>query len=177
MFTKKGDSGYTEGKNGEMVSKDSELVNFFGTIDEVNSFIGYALNKIQWDDIKKDLMKVQEDLFVIGEEITSKSPRRKIDMTNVKWLEERTVTYRKESGPIKLFVIPRGSEEATLLHIVRSISRRAERSLIRLSKEMEIDKTMIIYLNRLSSLLFAMAAVANKRKGIEESVYDIGKYF
>lgn len=177
MFTKKGDSGLTEGKEGKMISKDSEFVNFLGEIDELNSFLGYAISKIPWDDIKNDLMKVQEDLFTIGEELTSKSQRRKIDMNDVKWLEERTVNYRKETGPIKLFVIPRGSEESTLIHVVRSVARRAERSLIRLSKEIEVDKTTIIYLNRLSSMLFVMAVVANKRKGLQEEIYDIGKYF
>ncbi len=99
-------------------------------------------------------------------------------MEKVKWLEERTISYRKESGPVKLFVVPGGSEEASILHVVRAVVRRLERNAVKYSKEVEVkNKTTIVYLNRLSSMLFSMAIVANLRRGVKEKYYEIGKYF
>ncbi|MCY0874244.1 MAG: cob(I)yrinic acid a,c-diamide adenosyltransferase [Acidianus infernus] len=174
MFTRTGDDGNTNVIN-KRVGKDSPLVNMLGDLDEVNSFLGLALAKLPWDDMKKDIEKIQYELFAIGEELITGNI--KITQENVKWLEERTIAYRKESGPVKLFVIPGGSEEASYLHVARSIVRRVERNAVKYSKEIEFDKWIIVYLNRLSSLLFSMAIVANKRKGIEERIYDIRKYF
>ncbi|MEM0199957.1 MAG: cob(I)yrinic acid a,c-diamide adenosyltransferase [Saccharolobus sp.] len=174
MFTKSGDDGNTNVIN-KRVGKDSPLVNLLGDIDEINSFIGLALTKIKWEDMRRDLMKVQNDLFILGEEVIQNKGR--VSEESVKWLENRTVEYRKESGPVRLFVIPGGSEESSYLHVVRSVVRRVERNAVKYSKEVELNKWIIVYLNRLSSLLFIMAVVANKRNGVEERIYDIGKYF
>ncbi|AWR94797.1 cob(I)yrinic acid a,c-diamide adenosyltransferase [Acidianus brierleyi] len=174
MFTKTGDKGETNVIN-KRVGKDSPLVNFLGDLDEANSFIGLAISKIPWDDMKKDLLRVQHDLFVLGEDASTNNG--KVTQDFVKWLEERTVYYRKESGPIKLFVIPGGSEEASHIHVARSVVRRIERNSVKYSKELEFNKWIIVYLNRLSSLLFSMAVVANKRKEVKEENYDIGKYW
>lgn len=174
MFTKTGDKGETNVIN-KRVGKDSPLVNFLGDLDEANSFIGLAISKIPWDDMKKDLLRVQHDLFVLGEDASTNNG--KVTQDFVKWLEERTIYYRKESGPIKLFVIPGGSEEASHIHVARSVVRRIERNSVRYSKELEFNKWIIVYLNRLSSLLFSMAVVANKRKEVKEENYDIGKYW
>ncbi|AOL15872.1 ATP:cob(I)alamin adenosyltransferase [Sulfolobus sp. A20] len=174
MFTRTGDDGNTNVIN-KRIGKDSPLVNFLGDIDELNSFIGFALSVIKWEDIRQDLMRVQQELFIVGEEAVKNEG--KITEESVKWIEKRTVEYRKESGPVKLFVIPGGSEEASRLHVVRSVARRIERNAVKYSKEVQFNKWIIVYLNRLSSLLFAMAIVANKRNGVEERIYDIGKYF
>lgn len=177
MFTKSGDDGNTNIIN-KRVGKDSPLVNFLGDLDELNSFVGFAISKLPWDDMKKDLERVQRELFEIGEDLSTNSTKKKIDERYVKWIEERTIEYRKESGPVKLFVIPGGSEEASALHITRAVARRIERNAVKYSKELpEINKMIIVYLNRLSSMLFAMALVANKRKNVEEKIYDIGKFW
>ena len=177
MFTKSGDDGNTNVIN-KRIGKDSPLVNFLGDLDELNSFIGFALSKIPWEDMRRDLERIQYDLFTIGEDLVTNGEKKKIDINSIKWIEERTVEYRKESGPVKLFVIPGGSEEASVLHITRSVARRIERNAVKYSKEIpEMNKMIIVYLNRLSSMLFAMALVANKRKNVEEKVYDIGKFW
>ena len=177
MFTRAGDDGNTNVIN-KRVGKDSPLVNFLGDLDELNSFIGFALSKIPWEDMRKDLEKIQYDLFDIGEDLLTNGEKKKIDMNYVKWIEERTVEYRKESGSVRLFVVPGGSEEASVLHIVRSVARRVERNAVKYSKEIpEMNKTIIVYLNRLSSLLFAMAVVANRRRNVKERIYDIGKFW
>ena len=110
MFTRTGDKGETSVPKGR-IGKDSPLVNFLGDVDEANSFIGLAISRLPWDDMRADLEKVQLDLFALGEDWSTGS--EKITMEKVKWLEERTVAYRKESGPVKLFVVPGGSEEAS----------------------------------------------------------------
>jgi len=178
MFTKKGDDGTTSiGK--DRVSKDSPIIEFLGDIDEAAAFIGYAIIKSEWQDIREDLMKVQEDLFRIGQEILGKK-EYKITEDDINWMEKRIVEYRKETGPVKLFILPNGSETAVVLHISRTIIRRLERDFIKLKKKEEItinNNNILIYLNRLSSLLFIMAVVANKRKGIQERIFNINKYF
>jgi ATP:cob(I)alamin adenosyltransferase len=177
VFTREGDNGSTNVIN-KRVGKDSPLVNLLGDLDELNSYLGYLVSKLPWEDMKNDIKKVQYTLFEIGEDLSTNGVKKRITMDYVKWLEDRTVAYRKETGPVRLFVIPGGSEEASLIHITRSVCRRIERNTVKYSKELpEMNKMIITYLNRLSSLLFAMALAANKRKGVEENVYDIGKFW
>ncbi|QGR19445.1 cob(I)yrinic acid a,c-diamide adenosyltransferase [Stygiolobus azoricus] len=177
MFTREGDDGSTNVIN-KRVGKDSPLVNLLGDLDELNSYLGYLVSKLPWEDMKNDIKKVQYTLFEIGEDLSTNGVKKRITLDYVKWLEDRTVAYRKETGPVRLFVIPGGSEEASLIHITRSVCRRIERNTVKYSKELpEMNKMIITYLNRLSSLLFAMALAANKRKGVEENVYDIGKFW
>ncbi|EZQ11022.1 ATP--cobalamin adenosyltransferase [Candidatus Acidianus copahuensis] len=174
MFTRSGDDGNTNVIR-KRVGKDSPLVNFLGDLDELNSFLGLALTRIEWDDVRKDLERVQRELFVLGEDVST--GKELITQDSVKWLEERTVYYRKESGPVRLFIIPGGTEEASTIHVARSVCRRVERNAVKYSKELEFNKWVIVYLNRLSSLLFSMAIIANKRKGVNERIYDINNYF
>ncbi|MBP1357565.1 MAG: ATP:cob(I)alamin adenosyltransferase, partial [Sulfolobus sp.] len=88
------------------------------------------------------------------------------------------VEYRKESGPVRLFVVPGGCETASQIHIARAVCRRVERNAVKYSKEIGMEQRWhIVYLNRLSSLLFSMAVLANKRKGISERIYDINKFY
>jgi len=173
MFTRRGDYGETDTGLRVRVGKDSPLVDLQGSLDELNSFIGNALINTKWDDIKEDLIKIQNDVFVIGEDLTAESTHRTIKEEDVKWLESKVFEYKKEIGKIRLFVIPDGSIEAVSLHMARSVARRNERLAVGLSKQMPVNKYVLIYLNRLSSLLFMHALLSNKRLGIEERIWDI----
>ncbi len=173
MFTRRGDAGETDTGLRIRVGKDSPLVEFQGTLDELNSFIGIALVTSKWDDIRSDLNLIQNDIFLIGEDITAMGTHRTITEDRVKWLEAKVFDYRKEIGKIRLFVIPGGSQEAATLHVARSVARRAERIAVYLSKQTSVNKYILIYLNRLSSLLFMHALVSNRRLGIEERIWDI----
>lgn len=114
--------------------------------------------------------------FIIGEDVSTGN--NKIDQNFVKWIEERTVEYRKESGPVRLFVIPGGGECGASVHIARAVCRRVERNTVKYSKELEpFNKWIIVYLNRASSLLFSIAIVCNKRDNVSERIHDIGRYF
>ncbi|SMD30563.1 cob(I)yrinic acid a,c-diamide adenosyltransferase [Picrophilus oshimae] len=173
MFTRRGDAGETDTGLRVRIGKDSPLVEFQGTLDELNSFIGLAIVTSKWDDIKNDLDLIQNDIFLIGEDVTAMGTHRTISEDRVKWLESRVFDYRREIGKIKLFVIPGGSQEAATLHVARSVARRSERIAVYLSKQTQVNKYILIYLNRLSSLLFMHALVSNKRLGIDERIWDI----
>ncbi len=175
MFTRRGDYGETDTGLRVRIGKDSPLVDLQGSLDELNSFVGNALINTKWDDIKNDLIKIQNDVFVIGEDITAQSTHRTVKEEDVKWLEDRVAEYRKEIGKINLFVVPDGSIESVSLHIARSVARRNERMAVGLSKQMPVNKYVLIYLNRLSSLLFMHALASNKRLGITERIWDIKK--
>ncbi len=175
MFTKKGDSGETDVIR-KRVGKDSPLVNFLGDLDELNSFLGLAYLKTKWDDMRRDIGRLQDEIFIIGEDASTGS--NKINQEFVRWIEERTIEYRKESGPVRLFVIPGGGESGASIHIARAVCRRVERNAVKYSKELEpFNKWIIVYLNRTSSLLFSMAVASNKRDNVQERIHDIGRYF
>lgn len=174
MFTRRGDSGDTDTVDRSRVQKNSLKVEVEGAIDETISFIGNALVKSKWDDISSELNEIQEDLFTTGEDIGAQGKKRKLEEERLEWLEKITLKYREEIGKIRLFVIPGGSESATSLHVARVVSRSMERKIVSLSKEIEISSTVLKYSNRLSSALFMMALVSNKRLGIQEKIWDVG---
>lgn len=175
MYTRRGDSGETDAGSKRRVGKDSPIVEVEGEVDELLSFIGQALVNSSWDDIIDDLQRIQEDIFAAGEDISAEGRGRTIGEERIKWLEQRIMEYKKEIGPIKLFVIPGGSKEAAVLHVARTIARRLERSIVTISKEFKISKNVLIYMNRLSSLLFMHALVSNKRLNIKERIWSLQK--
>jgi ATP:cob(I)alamin adenosyltransferase len=173
MFTGRGDKGETDTGTGERVNKGSAIIDLEGDLDELNSFVGFARSISRWSDIKRDLEAVQRDLFTVGEHVTLKGRKRVITEDRVKWLEERISEYGKEFGKVTLFVLQGGSQEASALHIARTVCRRAERDLTRIASGREIDKAVQGYMNRLSSLFFYHALVSNKRLGVEEEIWPL----
>ena len=173
MFTRRGDTGETDTGLRKRVGKASPLVEFEGTLDEAISFIGNALVITRWDDVRQDLLAAQEDLYALGEDVSAEGKGRTIKPDRVDWLEQRSREYKAEIGKVRLFVVPGGSVEATSMHIARTVTRRLERLAVYLSTEMELNRFVMIYLNRLSSLLFMTALVSNRRLGIEERIWDI----
>ncbi len=151
------------------------LVEIEGEIDSLISVIGYASTVIKWEDIIADLKETQVDLFTIGEDMLAAGKKRTLSEDRTKWLEDRTIQYRHEAGKIKLFVIPGGSPESAILHVARTSARTLERVVVRYAGSVYTTKAIQSYLNRLSSLLFMMSVVANVRKGISESIWEIGR--
>lgn len=171
MYTKRGDKGETDTGTGMRVTKGSHIIDAEGTIDELNSFLGFARVTTKWDDIGSDIEAIQEDLFVLGEHITTQGTRRTLKPERLAWLEERVTYYRKEYGKIKLFVIPGGSVESTSLHIARTVCRRLERELVKAKEEVEIPEIIEQYINRLSSVLFFHSLISNRRLKIDERIW------
>jgi ATP:cob(I)alamin adenosyltransferase len=173
MFTRRGDSGETDNSRKERVSKASIHIEVEGTIDELNSFLGMALDMSGWDDIRNDIDRMQENIFRLGEHIIASANGRTIKDEDVNWLEERVNVYRKEIGKITLFVVPGGSRESSSLHIARTVSRRLERLIVLYAHEKDIPRVVLQYSNRISSLLCMMALVSNRRLNVEERIWPL----
>jgi ATP:cob(I)alamin adenosyltransferase len=149
------------------------LIDIEGTVDELNSFLGLAMEFSRWNDIKSDLDRIQNNIFTLGEHVLTESNGRKLSEDDVTWLEDRVNFYRKEIGKIVLFVIPGGSKESSALHVARTVSRRLERLLVLYAHEKKQPDVVMKYANRVSSLLFMLALASNKRQGIEERIWPL----
>ncbi|HSA83353.1 MAG TPA: cob(I)yrinic acid a,c-diamide adenosyltransferase [Patescibacteria group bacterium] len=164
IYTRTGDKGKTSLFDGTRVSKSHPRVDTYGTIDELNSMIGSAAAHLNTKHgiVKKELEKIQHDLFDIGSALAMPHPMPVIG------LAERSQSFEKlidqltaKMPPIAYFILPGGGKGGSLLHVARTITRRAERHLVTLMKKEDIDETIIVYLNRLSDLLFTMARFVN----------------
>ena len=176
VYTKTGDQGQTSLVNGERVSKASLRVEAYGAVDELNSFLGLARNKITGTEIQKLLEQIQNDLFVLGADLATPVEAkggvsisiRRITAVEVEMLEKEIDHYNAGLPDLKEFILPAGSETGSLLHVARAVSRRAERAAVRLAEAEKISDPAMIYLNRLSDLLFVLARVANRQGGSSE---------
>ncbi|WP_394184209.1 cob(I)yrinic acid a,c-diamide adenosyltransferase [Metabacillus halosaccharovorans] len=176
LYTRTGDSGKTSIIGGR-VDKDHLRVEAYGTIDEANSFIGQAMTLLTdpiFQDIYQELEKIQHELFDCGGDLAvvkEKYPyKAKEEMVTL--LEERIDHYVKEAPPLEKFILPGGSNAAAVIHIARTVTRRAERCTVSLQKEMNINGVVLKYLNRLSDYLFAVARVINFRLGVKDVEYE-----
>ncbi len=166
IYTKTGDDGTTSLVGGARVNKDSLRVECYGTVDEVNSILGLSITVVSSKDVSSLLNKIQNKLFTIGGELAT--PKNKSDFNKVRLvnndillLEDSIDKYEKELEPLKQFILPGGTKGASLLHYARSICRRTERLVTSLSKNEMISNLILIYLNRLSDLLFVLARYEN----------------
>lgn len=172
IYTRKGDSGYTT-LGDKPISKDDFLVEAVGTVDELNSHIGMitAFN-IQHSDIEACLTHIQHDLFDLGGELHL--PQHiAITADKTTRLEELLDQYNATLPPLKEFLLPRGNPAAAACHIARTVCRRAERSLVRLHRQVALSNPEIIrYINRLSDLLFVIARLLAKEGNVNEQLWD-----
>lgn len=177
IYTKIGDKGSTQLGDGKMVNKDSLRVDAYGSVDEANATIGLSILRTNIK-IKKILKIVQNDLFDLGADlcIPDKKNTQKLKITKdrVDYIEEKIDNFNKELSSLNSFILPGGSESSTYLHIARTVTRRAERKIVALSKKEKINPITIIYLNRLSDLLFVLARYTNN-KGKKDILWEPGK--
>ena len=181
IYTKTGDKGETGLIGGKRISKSDPRIIAYGSIDELNSNIGLIVsvltkkNRYMFSDLIDLLVKVQNDLSIIGSALADPTPfledkdRTPRAMENMASYLERIIDkFESELSPIKFFILPGGSIESSLIHISRSITRRAETTVTALSKSQTINPAILIYLNRLSDVLFVAARLVNKRVGMED---------
>lgn len=177
IYTKFGDKGQTSLFGGSVVTKDDPRVEAYGSIDELNAFLGTVISFTEIDEIKNSLTKIQNDLFVIGSELAS--PKNKtvfLSAVRIIDLEKEIDSIEPQLAPLKNFILPGGNKTASLLHLARTVCRRAERRIIEFSKieqtkDEQINPDIIIYINRLSDLLFVQARLVNHRKKIDEVLW------
>ncbi|HKQ09418.1 MAG TPA: cob(I)yrinic acid a,c-diamide adenosyltransferase [Blastocatellia bacterium] len=177
VITRTGDAGQTALVGGARVSKASPRVDAYGEVDELNSLLGLVrarLNDAQVDDV---LRTIQNDLFTLGADLASPAeievPR--ITEAYVETLEAASETFLAELEPLKEFILPGGSEAGASLHVARAVARRAERRVVALADQEAVNAAAIVYLNRLSDLLFIMARAVNHRAGAAEKMTDFSK--
>jgi len=175
-YTRSGDKGYTGICDEKRISKSSLRVIAFGEIDELNSWIGLCRAVCKDKEIDKILGRIQSELFVLGADLAaplkSKFKVKRISEGQEKWMEEAIDKIAEEVGELKKFILPGGSELASRLYVARAVCRRAERAIVALSEKEEINRADLAFINRLSSLLFVLARLANKREGIEDIHWD-----
>ena len=176
IYTRTGDDGSTGLTDGSRVPKHSSRPQAYGSVDELNSSLGlvyFCLNKDNSNPLSveiKDLIKeIQNDLFDLGADLSTpiskgkqKYPPLRIKKSQIDKLEKRIDHYNADLTALNSFILPGGSEASSLLHVSRTIARRAERDTSLLSSEEEINMKSLTYLNRLSDLLFVLCRVLNE---------------
>lgn len=170
IYTKTGDIGETSLFGGKRVWKDDPRVESYGTIDELNALLGYGVNQLSNDEVKETIREIQNDLFTVGSDLAtpldkddSKFKIPRVDEEFIKKLEKKIDYFDDQNSPLKEFILPGGTNGSALLHYARTICRRAERKVVQLGKNVEIGGNIIVYLNRLSDLLFVLARFENNK--------------
>ncbi len=176
IYTRTGDKGDTGLFGGGRVAKDDIRVDAYGDVDELNAVIGMARAVELMPRIDEVLVPVQRDLFGIGailatpnrEKMAEQLVKARIDEERIEQLERAIDAGDAELDPLTAFIVPGGTPKAAALHVARTVCRRAERRVVTLRHDADVPELVVIYLNRLSDLLFTLARVANKRAGAGE---------
>ncbi len=176
IYTKKGDSGMTSLFGGMRLSKSDIRIEAYGTIDELNSFIGLLIAEIINDDINNKLLRIQKRLFDIGAILATNPDKpeliRPFNENEITFLEEEIDSMESELEPLKNFILPSGSKIISLTHIARTVCRRAERRIVAIPDEEKRYILIIKYINRLSDYLFVLSRKLAKDSGIQENIWD-----
>ena len=177
IYTKTGDRGDTRLFDGTKVRKHDDRVEAYGDIDELNSFIGAAASFLKDPAIISMLAEVQRDLFSVGAQLADPGFRQQtrakfqVPRERITTLENAIDGFETELPPLRQFIIAGGGSGGALLHVARTVCRRAERRVVNLSEKVEVNPIVIEYLNRLSDFLFVLARVVNHREGKEEILW------
>jgi cob(I)alamin adenosyltransferase len=180
IYTKIGDQGKTCFFGCGLVSKDDPRIEAFGALDELNSVIGVALCFISDEKLRLLLGKIQNDLFQVGADLAGSAmdgdTLPKITSNHVQEIEGVIDEIEAVLDIPSKFILPGGTKESAFLHLCRSITRKAERSLVNVQKILPLNNDMLRYVNRLSDLMFVLARQANKEVEVKEQ-QPIYKYF
>ncbi|HHT90439.1 MAG: cob(I)yrinic acid a,c-diamide adenosyltransferase [Bacillota bacterium] len=172
VYTRKGDQGFTTLGTGQAVPKHDQRVDAYGTIDELSSFVGLALAYLPEDGLAHHLLWVQRKLFAIGAVLAfpgQSKGRAEVTPDDVAVLEEAIDEVSAKLPSLKSFILPGGSKAAALIHVARSVCRRAERLVSALDHE-GLEENILPFLNRLSDYLFCAARFVNHREGQSEDL-------
>ena len=179
IYTKTGDKGETGLFGGERVSKDSPRISAYGTIDELNSYIGYAITQVKDESIRKNLVVIQNYLFTVGSDLATPESQKnkKLNITRTpesyyKEIEKMIDHYDSQLDELKNFILPGGSKGASLLHICRTVCRRAEREVVALNNSVTVGDNITIFLNRLSDLFFVLSRFENKVSNHPDTIWN-----
>lgn len=171
IYTKTGDDGTTGLIGNKRVKKSNPRILSYGTVDELNASVGMILSFNLEKDIQDLLVKTQNDLFVVGADLANPNLENKsnrITLNMIQFLEKEIDRLEAELFPITYFILPGGDPVAAQIHLARAICRRAETNIVTLSEIEQLNDNCLVYMNRLSDLLFVVARTINKRKKISD---------
>ena len=174
VYTKKGDDGSTGLIGGTRVTKDDVRIEAYGTVDELNSWIGLVRDQAALAEYKSELIAIQETLFTIGSHLAADPEKNQMQLPGINksaitTLENSIDIMEEKLEPMKNFILPGGNKYVSKIHITRCVCRRAERRVISLSKKALIDPILVHYLNRLSDYLFVLSRRINLTEKGEET--------
>lgn len=177
VVTKTGDKGHTALVGGQRVSKGSLRVSAYGEVDELNSMLGLASAHLNDPECIAIIEEIQHRLFTVGADLASPEglevPR--VAEEHVDRLEAIMESLMDELPPLEEFILPGGGPGGATLHLARTVARRCERTVVLLNEQVPVNELNIVYLNRLSDLLFVLARIANKRENQPETLADFSK--
>ncbi len=178
IYTKTGDKGSTSLFGGKRVPKNNVRIEAYGTVDELNASIGVALSENISEIVFKSLRKIQNDLFTVGGDLATPLTEKKVKIPRttaamVSFLEDEIDNYDSKIEKLKSFILPGGTKTSALLHLSRTICRRAERCVVQLTGEEQINNEIVKYLNRLSDLLFIFARFENFVNNVPDIEWEI----
>ncbi len=176
IYTRTGDAGDTGLFGGGRVPKSHPRVEAYGDVDELNAMLGLARATEPMPRIDDVLAPIQVDLFAIGallatpdrDKMRQHLEKARVDDARIEQLERAIDAGDDELEPLKAFILPAGTAKSATLHVARTVCRRAERRVVELGADTEIPSLVVVYLNRLSDLLFTLARVANHRANTPE---------
>jgi cob(I)alamin adenosyltransferase len=178
IYTRTVDQGDTGLIDGSRVGKDTLRVECYGEVDELNACLGVVLSQRVDPGLDRLLAQVQKDLFALGAQladpkarVAGRKPKAAVTPAHVKRLEDAIDAGQVSLPPLTAFILPGGSPAGALLHLARTVCRRAERRVVALSRHDEVDPLVVAYLNRLSDLLFVLARDVNQKAGASEDTW------
>ncbi len=174
IYTKTGDLGDTGLFGGPRVAKDDPRIEAYGAVDELNALLGLARSQNLPADIESLAAKIQDDLFAVGAELATPQPEKHntslVGQPLVQSLEQAIDQFEATLPPLTQFILPAGTPAAAALHVARTVCRRAERRIVTLARTpgADISPQLVVYMNRLSDLLFVLARAANSQAGVAD---------
>ncbi|GAB4144209.1 MAG: cob(I)yrinic acid a,c-diamide adenosyltransferase [Ignavibacteriales bacterium] len=180
IYTKTGDDGKTSLFRGGRVSKDNDRIEAYGSVDELNSILGIVLTEITDKEVEKVLIKIQNDLFVVGSDLATVKESNenndkkvlRVPKEMIEFLEKQIDYFDEKLPPLTNFVLPGGTKSAANLHHARTVCRRAERKVVKLMAAAGISDDVLIYLNRLSDFLFVLSRFENFQANIPDTIWN-----
>ncbi|MDQ4073251.1 MAG: cob(I)yrinic acid a,c-diamide adenosyltransferase [Thermoproteota archaeon] len=180
IYTKTGDKGETGLFDGTRVKKSNKRIIAYGNIDEVNSHLGcllfYLKTDVKLEDLTQLTLEIQRRLFVLGSDLANPDYTRKdyprISNDDVIFIEKWIDQIDSGLSPLKSFILPGGSLESSLCHVIRTVVRRSEIQIAELFLEREINSSCLVFINRLSDLFFILAREINRRKGLDDVIWS-----
>ena len=178
IYTKTGDTGDTGLFAGPRVRKDDARIEAYGTVDELNAVLGLVRTAKPPAEIDRLLARVQNELFDLGAELATPDPKSRgtnlISQQHVAALEKAIDVFEANLAPLKTFILPGGSPPAAWLHLARTVCRRAERRVVTLGNDSNVNLSplVLVYLNRLSDLLFVLSRAVNQWAGVSDVKWE-----